>query len=322
MAKKVLTTVFAALFILTGFLLPFLMVNVAKADSIADEFAEFCESYSETEVTVETDPETGEETITTSVLIIDNTEGEQPEAAPAQTAEAPVQTTEEPAQETKPAASKPAPAESPAFYSEEMAIEWAKNHGMDGFMIEMFFSGTTQVCAKKFSSMEEALAYLMERKNELIAANGGKATIEKGFVQVDGSAIVDDIKIEKGGSYNANPVVAIFPVIETDCSEHLSFSAKNKILQTVADKVGVEASKIIVDRSYVDGVARMTFSYTTEMGHNIATYIIDTVETAEGARMVLRPEKVMTKKAGESLSQTEYAVYELSQMPMFKATAA
>ena len=311
MKKNLFTAAVAALLLAAILLTDGLILRPVRADSIDEEFAAYCESSSTTEAVPYVDATTGNTVTDITLTTTEHTGNGDPVITTT------TQRIETPAAGTR---KKKIPTESPFFYSEDQAIQWAKDNGMDGFAIRMVYSDTFMICGKYFSSREEAQAYLDARKEELIIRNGGTATIQGGFVVVDGSVINDTVYTERKNSYNRNPIVSLLPVIETDCTEHLSQSAKNWAQGVVAEALGVDSKKIIRDQSYYEGVARMTFSYTNEKGTNIATYIITTEMTPNGERMVLRPEKVLTKRISDSYADVEYAVYEFAKMPRYQAT--
>ena len=229
-----------------------------------------------------------------------------------------------PVQTSKAPAAKATPKESPKFYTEESAIRWAQEHGLDDFQVEKTYSTTLNVGTTVFTNREEAQDYLTNLQNQIIAANGGVATIANGYIVTDGFEVSLSVYEQHSDAYTVHPLTAKLPVLETGCTEYVPASVKKNLTQTVADRVGVDAKTVKQHNYLQDGVSYTRFTYDKNGEHFIAEYVRDTALTKDGeTQVVYRPLKVVSKTGSVYTNPDRdkiigYAVYDLSYLPLFQ----
>ena len=213
--------------------------------------------------------------------------------------------------------------ESPKYYTEEQAIAWAQKNGLDGFEVVKTNSPTLNVGSKIFTDRQEAQDYLTARQAQVIAENGGIATIANGFVVTDNIELSLNIVEQHTEAYSQHPIAAKLPVLETEYTEYVPNSAKQAFNKTIAEKVGVDA-KQVKQHTYLDGdVSYTRFTYEKNGEHFIAEYVRDTVTENGETHVVYRPTQVLSKKGSvygnlEKDKVVGYAVYDISYLPLYQ----
>ena len=219
---------------------------------------------------------------------------------------------------------KPVPTESPKFYTEEAAIRWAREKGLDDFQIVKTNSGTLNVGSTVFTNREDAERYLEELRDRVIVENGGTATIANGFVITDAVEVSLNVFEQHTDAYSLNPLAAKLPVLETEFTEYVPESAKKGMAEAVANRVGVDPKKVKQHSYLEEDVSYTRFTFDKNDEHFIAEYVRDEVTRENGeTRVVYRPLKVLSKKGavyGNPFNDkiVGYAVYDISYLPVFQ----